>query len=293
MPNNKERPRGHTSMRREQRNNKERPRGHTSMRREQRNNKEILNLAVSMGEELLKNGGEIYRVQETVGRVMEAYGVWDYHVFVVTNGIFATVHEQDEDAGSMVRDVPLGDINLEKIAGINQLSREICQGSCSLKEAYKRLEQCKNASPMRDIFLVLACGVESAGFCFLLGGTPFDSIFSFLLGLLLQVFLLAGTKRNVSKFLLNILGSAWVTAGSLVLYGMGLNVQSDRIIIGGIIVLMPGVALVTGIRDSFNGDYLSGGIRLMDALLTGICIAVGVGAAVKVFQLLGGGALSI
>ena len=94
--------------------------------KEQHNSKEILNLAVSMGEELLKNGGEIYRVQETVGRVMEAYGVRDYHVFVVTNGIFATVHEQGEDAGSMVRDVPLGDINLEKIAGINQLSREIC-----------------------------------------------------------------------------------------------------------------------------------------------------------------------
>lgn len=274
-------------------NKKENLQGHTSMRQEQRNSKEILNLAVSMGEELLKNGGEIYRVQETVGRVMEAYGVWDYHVFVVTNGIFATVHEQGEDAGSMVRDVPLGDINLEKIAGINQLSREICQGSCSLKEAFKRLEQCKSASPLRDAFLALACGVESAGFCFLLGGTPFDSIFSFLLGLLLQAFLVAGTKRNVSKFLLNILGSAWVTAGSLMLYGMGLNVQSDRIIIGGIIVLMPGVALVTGIRDSFNGDYLSGGIRLMDALLTGICIAVGVGAAVKIFQLLGGGALPI
>lgn len=272
---------------------KERPKGHDITHRGQSGSKQILNLAVSMGEELLKNGGEIYRVQETVSRVMEAYGVWDYHVFVVTNGIFATIHEQDEDAGSMVRDVPLGDINLEKIAGINQLSREICQGSLSLAQAYERLERCRHASPLRDAFLVLACGVESAGFCFLLGGTPFDSLFSFLLGLLLQGFLVAGTKRNVSKFLLNILGSAMVTAGSLALYGMGLNVQSDRIIIGGIIVLMPGVALVTGIRDSFNGDYLSGGIRLMDALLTGICIAVGVGAAVKVFQLLGGGVLPI
>ncbi len=268
-------------------------RGREAEQRGQSESKQILNLAVSMGEELLKNGGEIYRVQETVGRVMEAYGVWDYHVFVVTNGIFATIHEQGEDAGSMVRDVPLGDINLEKIAGVNQLSREICQGSLSLAQAYERLEQCRHASPLRDTFLVLACGVESAGFCFLLGGTPFDSLFSFLLGLLLQGFLVAGNKRNVSKFMLNILGSAMVTAGSLALYGMGLNVQSDRIIIGGIIVLMPGVALVTGIRDSFNGDYLSGGIRLMDALLTGICIAVGVGAAVKVFQLLGGGALPI
>lgn len=246
-----------------------------------------------MGEELLKNGGEIYRVQETVCRVMEAYDVWDYNVFVVTNGIFATVHEEREDAGSMVRYIPLGDINLDKIARINQLSREICQGNCSLKDANKRLNACRQGSGVRDVTLVFACGIESAGFCFLLGGQLIDSLFSFLLGMMLQAFLLMGNRRSVSKFILNILGSAMVTAGSLMLFHLGLDIQSDRIIIGGIIVLMPGVALVTGIRDLFNGDYLSGGIRMMDALLTGICIAAGVGAAVKVFQLLGGGALPI
>lgn len=255
--------------------------------------KRILNLAISMGEELLKNGGEIYRVQETVCRVMEAYGVHDYHVFVVTNGIFATVHEGRDDAGSMVRDIPLGSVNLEIVAGINQLSREICQDGLSLEKAYKRLEQCRRTTPVKDFWLALACGVECAGFCFLLGGHPYDSLFSFLLGLILKEFLLTGAKSGVSKFLMNILGSAFVAVGSLMLYRLGLHIRPDRIIIGGIIVLMPGVALVTGIRDLFNGDYLSGGIRMMDALLTGICIAVGVGAAVHLYQMLGGGALPI
>ena len=84
-----------------------------------------------------------------------------------------------------------------------------------------------------------------------------------------------------------------VTIGGLVLYVIGLGIQFDRVIIGGIILLMPGVALVTAIRDLFNGDYLSGGIRLMDALLTGMCIAIGVGAAIKAFQLMGGGMLPL
>ena len=57
----------------------------------------ILKLAVAMGEVLLKSGGEIYRVQETVERILEAYGIDDYHVFVVSNGIFATIHEDRED----------------------------------------------------------------------------------------------------------------------------------------------------------------------------------------------------
>ena len=271
---------------------KERPL-RSAMRRKSCRNKDILNLAVSMGEELLKNGGEIYRVQETVFRVMEAYGVLDFQVFVITNGIFATVHENQEDAGSMVRYVPLGDINLEKIAGINQLSREICQGSCTVDEAMRKLEDCRQIPPIPSPLLIFACGIESAGLCYLLGGRPFDCVFTFLLGMLLQWFLLAAGKRHTSKFLMNILGSAMVTTGSLVLYVLGLHIQFDRIIIGGIILLMPGVALVTAIRDLFNGDYLSGSIRLMDALLTGACIAIGVGAAVKVFQLLGGGVLPL
>lgn len=239
--------------------------------------KEILDLAVSMGEELLKNGAEIYRVQETVEHVMKAYGAEDFNVFVLTNGIFATIHENREDAGSIVRNVPIGTVNLEKIAVINQMSREICQGTCSICQAKKQLEQCRKTSVMPKRLLIPACGIGSAGFCYLLGGHPFDSLFSFFLGMLLQWFLLGAEERHVSKFLTDILGSAMVTIGGLVLYVLGLHIQFDRVIIGGIILLMPGVALVTAIRDLFNGDYLSGGIRLMDALLTGMSIAIGVG----------------
>lgn len=255
--------------------------------------KTILNLAVSIGEVMLKSGGEIYRVQETVSRILEAYGIKDYNVFVITNGIFATVHEQQEDAGSMVRYVPIGEINLQKVAKVNQLSREICEGRCSIEEAYGKLKQCENDAGVGNLGLILACGMGSAGFCYLLGGRPYDSIVSFFLGMLLQVFLIAATKRHASKFILNIIGSALITAGSLVLYVAGAGIMFDKVIIGGIIPLVPGVALTTGIRDLFSGDYLSGSIRLIDALLSGMCIAIGVGAAIKAFQLLGGGALPI
>lgn len=248
----------------------------------------ILNLAISVGEILLQSGGEIYRVQETVSRILEAYGIQDYHVFVVTNGIFATVDEQREDAGSMVRYVPIGEVNLKKVAEINQLSREICEKNCSVETAYERLEQCKNSPSAGNPALIFACGIGSAGFCYLLGGRPYDSMVSFFLGMMLEIFLLVAAKHHASRFIMNIVGSALVTMGSLALYAAGAGILSDKIIIGGIIPLVPGVALTTGIRDLFNGDYLSGSIRLIDALLTGMCIAIGVGAAIKLFQLSGG-----
>lgn len=73
----------------------------------------------------------------------------------------------------------------------------------------------------------------------------------------------------------------------------GIGIRFDQVIIGGIVPLLPGVSLTTAIRDLFGGDYLSGSIRLIDALLAGMCIAIGVGAAIKAFQMLGGGALPL
>ncbi len=255
--------------------------------------KRILNLAISVGELLLKSGAEIYRVQETVSRILESYGIKDYHVFVITNGIFATVYEQREDAASMVRYVPIDDVNLERVAEINQLSREICDGRCSIVEAHEKLETCKNSKGVKNSTLIFACGIGSAGFCYLLGARPYDSMISFFLGMLLEVFLITARKHHASKFIMNIVGSALVTIGSLILYVMGAGILFDKTIIGGIIPLLPGVALTMAIRDLFSGDYLSGGIRLIDALLTGMCIAIGVGAAIKAFQLLGGGVLPL
>lgn len=255
--------------------------------------KRILNLAVSTGETLLKNGGEIYRVQETVGRILETYGMEDYHVFVVTNGIFATVHEQEEDASSMVRYVTIGDVNLQMIEDINQLSREICDGTCDMERAYERLEYYKSKKGPRKRSLLLAGGLAGASFCYLFGGRPYDSVISFFLGVLLELFLLTAARHHTSKFILNIIGSVIVTAGALILYTAGTGIWFDKVIIGGIIPLVPGVSLTTAIRDLFGGDYLSGSIRLIDALLTAMCIAIGVGAAIRAFQLLTGGAIPL
>lgn len=57
-------------------------------------NQEILSLAVLAGEILIKNGGEIFRVEDTMMRIIESYGIKDYNVYVLSNGIFATIDEQ-------------------------------------------------------------------------------------------------------------------------------------------------------------------------------------------------------
>ena len=97
--------------------------------------KEVLALAVEIADVMLRNGGEIYRIEDTVIHILKAYNAKSFDVYVLSNGIFASANEDQEDSCSMIRHVPLGSVHLGRIAALNQLSRELCAKECSLEEA--------------------------------------------------------------------------------------------------------------------------------------------------------------
>lgn len=255
------------------------------------NNKEILTLAVEIGDALLRSGSEIYRVEDTIFHILDSFHLENFDVYVLSNGIFASANEDKEDGCSIIRHVPLSDVHLGKIAALNQLSREICAHTCDIEKAWERLEKCKSLPEPKPWVQGLSCGIGCACFTAIFGGGFLDSIFTFVLGIFLQYMRIDHEARRVSKFMTNIVGSAFLTAASLLLLNLNLPVMQDKIVIGGIVPLLPGIALTTSIRDLFNGDYLSGAIHLLDALLTSMCIAVGVGFVIILYQYIPGGVL--
>lgn len=251
-------------------------------------NQEILNLAVLAGEILIKNGGEIYRVEDTIMHIIEAYDITDYNVYVLSNGIFANIDEMGNEPYSLVRHVSFGNINLEKIAAVNQLSREICAQKYSPSEALEKMKNCKTLQTRSVLQRSLASGLGCAAFVLLFEGSYIDSFFAFFIGILLQLFLHYSLTRKFSQFFDTIAASALVTSLSILLFALHLPVKVDKIIIGCIMPLVPGLTLTNSIRDFFNSDYLSGVIHMVNALLTALCIAVGVGSIMIFYQFLGG-----
>ena len=98
-------------------------------------------LSFKMGEALLRNGAEIFRVQETMERVARAYDIEEYDVYVLSNAIFANAVENGEKIDTKLKFVPGSTIHFGRIVGINQLSREIVAGKVSVEEAYARLHE--------------------------------------------------------------------------------------------------------------------------------------------------------
>lgn len=253
--------------------------------------KEILTLAVEIADQMLRNGAEIYRVVDTVIMILQSHEIDDFDVYVLSNGIFASANENKEDACSMIRHVPLGSVNLEKIAALNQLARDLCSGKCTLTEAWDRLEHCKKLPSFPPMLQIFCCGIVCACFSYLLGGKIMDAFAAFGIGILEKIFTLFCEKRKLSKIMQNIFTSMLITICCILLYFTRLPLMPDKIIIGSLMPLVPGIAFTTAIRDLYNSDYLSGSIHLIDAILTALCIAAGACLPLLAYQYLSGGIL--
>ena len=249
---------------------------------------EVLDLALMAGHILLENGAEIYRVEETIDRICGYYGVNSENAFVLSNGIFLTAGSARESFFAKVQHIPVSGTHLNKVAAVNQLSREIVEGRHTIQDAYRILEEIRTMPGKKRWMQTLASGVGSAAFCIFFGGTFGDSLAAFAAGICLYLYVLWLSVPHLSKIVGNIGGGALVTVVCCLLYLMGVGENLNFMMIGTIMPLVPGVAFTNSIRDVADGDYISGSVRMLDALLVFFCIAIGVGIGFSLISLVPG-----
>lgn len=250
----------------------------------------VLELALEAGRVLLSNGAEIFRVEETIEHICKRFNIEEMDAFVMSNGIFLTAHEKGKEIFAKVKHVPLAGTNLEIVTEVNNLSREISAGNVSMDEAFARLREIEKMPPKKNIELELGAGIGSGVFCYLMGGNLYESLFTVLIGFLLYVIILFAGRRQVSKIIINLVGGAFITVMALIVSNISFpfEVTLDKMIIGCILPMIPGVAFVNAIRDIADSDFISGLVKLLDALLVFVYIAIGVGFVLSIY---GGGFL--
>ncbi|MDK2965225.1 MULTISPECIES: threonine/serine exporter family protein [Lacrimispora] len=258
---------------------------------ERNQNREVLDAAMMAGHILLENGAEIFRVEETMDRICRHYGIESCSSFVLSNGIFTTAGNKREEIFAKVQHIPVSGTHLDRVAAVNQLSREIVTGSLTPAEVMEKLEQIKQMPGKSKKMRILASGVGSACFCYLFGGNLKDAAAAFCSGVFLYGYVVFLAGPHLSKLVANIGGGALVTALCTLLYMLRVGDHLNYMIIGSIMPLIPGVAFTNAIRDIADGDYIAGSVRMMDALLVFFCIAMGVGLVFGLLHRFTGGAI--
>lgn len=245
----------------------------------------ILNLAGDVGEILLENGSEVYRVENSVCTIAEYFGFYP-QCFATLTCIIITFENAAGEIISLVRRVKLRNTNLDKVYKISLLIKNI--ESYDVEVLEKELKNIKEQKSYT--FLVNAAGncMGAAFFAILFLGDTNDFIASFLSGMVVAIFSKVSDRLNLGIFFTNLLCGFIATATACFFQYTGFTIGASITIISTLMILVPGVAFINSMRDIFAGDLVTGMSRLMEVAMIGTSIAVGSGVALNIFLRLGG-----
>ena len=234
----------------------------------------VLCLALDIGEGMLKSGGEVSRVESTVERICRAYGAVHVEVFSIISVINATVHMADGTQSAQMRRVRTTSTDMYRLELFNELSREICQGTPPITEANARVRAIKPQRAYPKWVGIPASAVAAGMFAVFFGGGVFEALAALLIGALIGVIdLLAANRVNeLAKTVVAAFAAGLLSAVSSRLIG---SADSGIIMIGTIMLLVPGVAFGTALRDLLCGDLIAGGLKTVQACLAALMIAFG------------------
>jgi len=236
---------------------------------------ELLSGLLDMAEAMLMTGAEISRVEDTITRMGLAYGAENMDVFVITSCIIITIGLPDGSNLTQTRRVLVaGGTDFLKLEKFNDLSRRCCAGqvdSSALSEEVKAISELSNGRWRSYLGSVLAAG----SFTVFFGGSIFDSLVASVFALLICWFQEKILPISMNQLSFNLICSVMVG----VLTGICTNfltfLHMDKIMIGYIMLLIPGMAMTNAVRNILGGNTISGIIRLIEAVLWAAALALG------------------
>jgi uncharacterized membrane protein YjjP (DUF1212 family) len=236
---------------------------------------------------ILENGGETYRAEETIKFICKAYNVKEIESIATPTGFYLTVSINGEDNNTIVKRIRKRTINLKKINDVNNISRQISSDAISLDEALIQLESIINDDAIQYKYSFVYSGISSAFFTVLFGGGLFEFIVALITGLLVSIITKKFEDLHSYQFFSSIISSAAIAVIAILITTIAETGNYNYIIVGGIIPLLPGLAMTNAIRDTIRGDLISGIARATEALLVASSLAAGAGAVIYTAYSLG------
>ena len=246
----------------------------------------LLETVVLEGTLMLSSGSEVYRVEETMRRTMAHFGFDPTDMLVLTTGIFVTFDDRQSPPVTMIKRIHSRGLNISRICDVNAVSRAVCDNKMSLSEACDRLkrisEEKEYSAPMHALGIICV----SAFFAPMFGGGMAELAGAFLAGAASSLVEYLADRININSFCVNVLCACAIALTALIFSSNILpGAEANIIIMGAIMPLVPGSTFLTSIRDMLNGDYSSGTARMMEAAVTALAVAVGVGFGMLVYGL--------
>ena len=243
---------------------------------------ETLSAAMDIGQYMIKYGSEVHRVEDTVTRICRAYGADRVEIWAIDSMISATAYMPNGDSSTQTRRISSSSTHLARLEALNNLSREICADVPSPSEVHKRISEIRKLRPIHPI-LRCACGALGAGaFAIFFGGCVLDALAAAVIGALMTALLhldFVSINAMMCSFALSFFNGILAS----VFHAVGFGDNLDKIAIGTIMLVIPGMAFSNALRDIMYGDTASGTMGFSKALMCALMVVLGYSAAFLLF----------
>lgn len=239
----------------------------------------LLDLATDLGYELSMSGAETFRVEDSISRVLAAYGVKS-EVFAIPNYLIVSILTEDGTPITRMRRIGAHGNDLDAVEKFSGLSRAYCNRKPEPKEGIKWLDlvrdQVSHYGPMAEYF---GDFIGAGFFCLLFGGSWMDSLVSGVCGIVVGFVNRLLEKQYANSFFRTIAASFFMALAAYAMSTLGLAQNPDAVTIGALMLLVPGLMFTNAMRDIIYGDTNSGINRIVQVLLTAMAIALGTAVA--------------
>lgn len=244
------------------------------------------------GRLIMENGGETYRVEETITRMGHAFGFAEVECFAVPSGIFISYRKGSGSIETAVKRVRRRGTDLTRVDAVNAVSRRMEAEKLSCEEVMELLREIETRKPkITKLGLVLAVALSSFGWAAMFGGGMVDCVVAFVVALLGQGLAFALDKAGMRSFVSTLLGSFLATILPMLFHMATDLLIVDAAVAACLMPMLPGLAMTNAVQDTLRGDMVSGISSATSALLTASMIAGGALVGSTLFRLLTGGAV--
>lgn len=244
---------------------------------------QLLDIFLDFGEVMLGAGGEISRVEDSIARMGRAYGAVRTSVFIIPSSIELTITFSDGETVTRTRRITSSpSTDFQKLQALNALSRRCAMDRLAVSELVEQIADIRSKQPPA-LKVYAGSALAAAAFCLFFGGTFLDAAFALLFGLFIAWLQYHYAPLTPNK-VFNLFSSSLIMGVGVCLVANLLPVlHIDKIIIGVIMLLIPGVATTNAVRDALIGDTISGITKLADSLLWAAAQAAGIMIAISLF----------
>lgn len=237
---------------------------------------EFLEDVLDIARQLMQSGADAQRAEDTIRRICSAYGFVSCEAYVISSLIVVTIKDGAGRHYTQSVRIRSTGTDLGRLEELNAYSRKICAETPDVSAITKDLTSYKKP-PSNMVLKCAGYMLAAGGFAVFFGGSMLDGLAAALTAILIFFMDYNFKLRNINNVVYTFVASFLSGCIAWLLYAAGLGNSLDKIMIGDIMLFIPGLIVVNSVKELFNRDIMTGLYKLVEAALVTVSIAGGFG----------------